>query len=430
MSPNDTSLGRRAYLRAAGAAGAGVTLAGYLGSVRGVRTQPEEIVFGQPASLTGKWDFLQPAVSQSTDLAIEEINDAGGPLGATVTLQRRDTGVDPQEARQVVQQLRNNDDAVAILGLFSSEITPLMDFLVEQQVPIVTPWPGSTALDGQGGDHGTPEDLSDDEWVWRTIIGDTVHTIGAAKKLLDEGFEQVGLMNGTSQGERSWAEAFSTAYENGRGTVVEQVEVEEGKSTYQSELNRLFGADFDAWALAVALQDAVTIIREWSNAGYGGQLLLEDGLRDQDLIDAVGQQGEGAWLAAATGEGPGYDAFLEKYEEAGDASLHPWGVAAYDAVNVTALAIQRAGEASHEAIERNLGPVSREGGTEVTTFADGRDALENGDEVNYQGAATPVDFTGFGNVFGDVAIERVTPDGFQQEDVVPTDELEPLVETY
>lgn len=429
MRTNDTKIGRRAVLKAVGGVGAlgGASALGVVGSA-GAQNGP--VTFGQPASLTGKWDYLQPAVSQSTDLAIQEINDAGGALGQQVNLQRRDTAVDPAQARQVVQQLKNNDDAMAILGLFSSEITPLFDFLKSQQVPIVTPWPGSTALDGRGGDKETPQNLGDDDWVWRTIISDTVHTIGAAKKLLDEDMGRVGILNGTSQGERSWADAFQSAYENGGGTVATRLEVEEGKSTYQSELNRLFSNDFDAWALAVALQDAVTIVREWSSAGYGTQLLLEDGLRSEDLINNAGQAASGAWLAVATGQGPGYDQFLEKYNQAGDADLHAWGVAAYDATNVAALAMERAGEASTQAIERNLGPVSREGGTTVQTFAEGKQALSNGDEINYQGAATPVNFTGFGNVFGDVGVEQVSPQGFEQIDVIPTDELRPLVDTY
>ncbi|WP_458206847.1 ABC transporter substrate-binding protein [Haladaptatus sp. NG-SE-30] len=427
MTTNDTYIGRRAFLRATG--GAGTTLA-FCGRVGARSRQGNQIAFGQPASLTGKWDFLQPAVSQSTDLAIGEINDAGGPLDQQVNLVRRDTAVEPQQARTVVQQMNNNDNVAAILGLFSSEITPLFQFLKSQQVPIVTPWPGSTALDGRGGDKGTPGNLSDDDWIWRTIIGDTVHTIGAAKKMVDEGFDRVAIMNGTSQGERSWADAFQSAYENGGGTIDQRVQVEEGKSTYQSELDRLFNGNFGAWALAVALEDAVTIVREWSSAGYGKQLLLEDGLRDQDLIDGAGQQASGAWLAAATGQGPGYDAFIQKFQQAGDADIHPWGVAAYDATNVVALAIERAGDASRDAIERNIGPVSRGGGTKVSTFAEGKEALSNDEGINYQGAATPVNFTDFGNVFGAVGVERISAQGFEQIDTIPTSELKPLVETY
>jgi ABC-type branched-subunit amino acid transport system substrate-binding protein len=392
-------------------------------------TGPDSITFGQPASLTGKWDFLQPAVSQSTDLAISEINDAGGILGAEVSVSRRDTAVNPQEARTVVNQLVNNDDVPAILGLFSSEITPLFDFLQETAVPVVTPWPGATSLDTRGGDKGT-ETLEDDGWVWRTVIGDTVGTLGAAQYVLEQDVSSMGVLNGTSQGERSWAESFMDAYEGNGGTVAKQVEVAEGKASYQSELDTLFDADFDAWALAVGLQDATTIVREWDSAGYGGELLLEDGLRDPHLIENVRSQAEGAWIAAGSSEGPNYDTFIEKFREAGDADVHTWGVAAYDAVNVTALAIERGGSADPETIQRNLGPVGREGGTTVSTFAEGKEALANGDEINYDGAATPVDFTDFGNVFGDVTVSSVTPDGFEVEDTVAADDLKGLVEDY
>lgn len=392
-------------------------------------TGPDSVTFGQPASLTGKWDFLQPAVSQSTDLAIQEINDAGGVLGAEVSVARRDTAVNPQEARTVVNQLVNNDEVPAIIGLFSSEITPLFDFLQETAVPVVTPWPGATSLDTRGGDKGT-ETLDDDGWVWRTVIGDTVGTLGAAQYVLEQDVGSMGILNGTSQGERSWAESFMDAYEGNGGTVAKQVEVAEGKASYQSELDTLFDADFDAWALAVGLQDATTIVREWDSAGYGGQLLLEDGLRDPDLIENVGSQAEGAWIAAGSSEGPNYDTFIEKFQAAGDADVHTWGVAAYDAVNVTALAIERGGSADPETIQQNLGPVAREGGTVVSNFADGKEALANGEEVNYDGAATPVDFTEFGNVFGDVTVSTVTPDGFEVEGTVNADDLKGLVEDY
>ena len=64
-----------------------------MGTATGTPTPsgPDTVLIGQPAALTGQWDFLQPAVSQSTDLAAQEINDAGGPLDADFEVQRRDT---------------------------------------------------------------------------------------------------------------------------------------------------------------------------------------------------------------------------------------------------------------------------------------------------------------------------------------------------
>lgn len=63
---------------------------------------------------------------------------------------------------------------------------------------------------------------------------------------------------------------------------------------------------------------------------------------------------QGAFAAGAATSGPVYDPFLEKFRDAGDADIHQWALAAYDAMTTALLAAQRGGEATPEAIERNL----------------------------------------------------------------------------
>ena len=172
------------------------------------------------------------------------------------------------------------------------------------------------------------------------------------------------------------------------------------------------------------------MLREWKNAGYGGQLILEDTLASQDLVKAVGSALKGAWVASPTGQGPYYDAFTKQFQQAGDAELHPWAAPAYDAVVSTALALHRAGEASPAAIEKNLGPVTREGGTKVSTFKKGKQELDNGNEINFQGAGTPVNFTEFGNVFGDVGISTMTGKKFEVTKVIKAKDLRGVVDEY
>jgi branched-chain amino acid transport system substrate-binding protein len=398
------------------------------GGTSGGGGSPDSIAFGQPAAQTGQWDFLQPGVSQATDAALRNINDAGGPLDTEVELVRRDTGVNPQEARTVVTQLIENDGASAILGLFSSEINPLWDFLQEQRTPVVTPWPGSTFLDTRGGDKGTPENLDDDEWVWRTVVGDTVHTAGNAKRTLDEGYENLGVINGNTEGERSYAEGFLSAYEAGGGSVAREVEVGLGQSSYQSALERLFQADFDAFLVSLPQESAITMLSDWADGGYGGTPVLSDTLGTQAVIEQVGSALNGAWAATPGQSGPNYDTFMQAFENAGDADLNAWSPPAWDAMHVTALAIERAGEATPEAIERNLGPVSRGEGTAVSTFAEGKEALANGEEVTFEGAATPTDFTQHGNVFGSVTINVAENGEFVEGEVIPAEEVRGFVE--
>ncbi|WP_224448376.1 ABC transporter substrate-binding protein [Haloprofundus salilacus] len=428
MAPNSTnSVDRRTFLKVTGASGLVATAGciGFGGNSSGGGS--DTIVFGQPAALTGQWDFLQPGVSQATDVALQHINDAGGPLDRELELARRDTAVNPQEARSVVTQLIENDDAAAILGLFSSEINPLFDFLQEQATPIITPWPGSSFLDTRGGDKGTPENLDDDGWIWRTVIGDTVHTGGGARRALDQDHDTIGVINGNTEGARSWADGFISAYEEGGGTVAEQVEVSLGQSNYQSALDRLFQSDFSAFAVSIPLEDAITLFSDWADGGYGRQPILSDPLAQDDLAEQVGSDLDGAWAASPGMGGPSYDTFLDAYEQGGDAEINGWTPPAWDAMQVTALAIERAGEATPEAIEQNLGPVSRDGGTEVATFAEGKEALANDEEISYQGAATPVNFTNFGNVFGPVVISVAQGGEFSEQATISAEEVRELV---
>lgn len=447
MLPNDRETSRRRFLGGAGAAGV-AGLAGCIGfgdggseestgtgepgggtndtagtTVGGSPSATDRIVFGQPAALTGSFDFLQPGVSQAADAAVSHINEAGGVLGAELEVVRRDTGVSPQEARTVMTQLVENDNAAAITGLFSSEINPLWEFIQEQETPVVTPWPGSTFLDTRGGDKGTPSDLGDDEWVWRTVVGDTVHTTGNASYAAEQGYETIGVVNGTTEGERSYVEGFVSAFENDGGSVAERVEVSLGESSYQSALERLFGADFEAFLVSMPQESAITLLSDWADGGYGGQPILSDTLAQQAVIDQVGSELEGAWAAVPGRSGPTYETFAEIYRQAGDAEINGWTPASWDSIQVTALAAQRAGDISPAAIERNLGPVSRSGGTEVSTFAEGKEALANGEEIDYQGAATPVNFTQHGNVFGSVSINTARDGEFVQTAEVPASQV-------
>ena len=437
-SDNNTHTKRRKFITVAGAAGI-TGLSGCVGfggdgdgsdggGSGGGSDTPDTITFGQPASLSGQWDFLQPGISQATDAAVAHVNEAGGPLEAELEVSRRDTAVNPQEARSVATQLVENDDAAAIIGLFSSEINPLWDFLQDLSTPVITPWPGSTFLDTRGGDKGTPDDTSDDEWVWRTVVGDTVHTSGSAAFAMEEGLDTLGVINGTTEGERSYVEGFISAYEANGGTVAERVEVELGASSYQSAFSRLFEADFDAFLVSLPEESAITALSDWSDGEYGRQPILSDTLTSQAVIDEVGSDLNGAWGATPGRSGPNYDTFEEIYSEAGDADINAWTPPAWDAVQVTALAIERAGEVTPEAIQQNLGPVSRDGGTEVSTFAEGKEALANGDEINYQGAATPVNFTQHGNVFGTVSINTAQNGEFTQTSEISAAEVRDFVE--
>lgn len=418
---------RRQYLKVVGGAGVALGTAGCISDLTG---GGGTVTFGQPAALTGKWDYLQESVTRVTRMAKEDINDAGGINGNDLEISRRDTGVNPQKARTVTKQLINQDGATALLGLYSSEIVPLWDYLQGLETPIVTPWPGTRFLDNNGGDKMTSEDLSDDEWVWRTIIHDSVHTAGAALTAADTA-DTVAVVHGSSAGETGWAEAFADA----AGVldsleIVKTLEVAEGKTTYQSEVSRLFESDFDAWALALGAKDAITLMKNWIEGGYGKPLIGEDTLAQAEVYNTLGDQLSqvDVRVAKPSSSGPVAEQVRSRFNDRWpDVDLNPWGLASYEATIVPALAAHRAGSADPKDIEKNIGPVARGPGKKVETFEAGKNALDDGDEINFQGAGSTVNFTGDGNVVGPTVVEQVTPEGAEEVDTVSEESVKEVL---
>ncbi len=433
-----TETNRRRFLQAMGAAG----IAGVAGCSGG---GGETITFGQPSLLSGDLQSIQPPVSASSDMALQKINDAGGPLGREVNIVRRDTGRDPAEGRTVFESFVEQDDAVVINGFTSTVVQPNWEFIQEQEVPVVSMYAGTGFLDSRGGDGGTPESLDDDGWFWRTTGADSQHTAGAAIHAARqiEGSEiTVGAVHAKTAGSTEWAEAFQ-----GGASVIDGVEfverapVDAGQSAYRSDLDNFFENDVDVMAVAMGVPSATTLLRNWDDGGYGGNVLLSNPLRNSNLVENVGSLADqtDGWIRVSVPAiaGPYGDTYIEElgsFVSSGDndyptdLTRNNWSASAYDSITISALAIQRAGEATHEAVQQNIGPVARPPGTEVSTFADGKEALENDEEINYVGAQTPVDFNEFGDVFNRADVLELSSDGFNEVDQVSGDRIAENIE--
>jgi ABC-type branched-subunit amino acid transport system substrate-binding protein len=430
---------RRNFVKSIGVVGT-AAIAGCSGSSdseqSGDSSGDQTITFGYGGGLTGKWDFLEDSMGPLLNMAVEEINDVGAPLGATLEMSRRDTQVQVNRARQVMQQHINQDNASFLMGYNSTVLVPLWDFIQSQDVPLVTPWMGSTYKDTRGGDQGTPEDLSDDEWVWRSIVSDSVSTAAGAIGARERGVEDFAVLNGTSAGERAWSNAYIASTKPvDQLNLVRRIEVEEGKSTYQSELSRLFQDDLDMWVLGIGLQDAQTILREWEQGGYDVPVLLENALQQEQLLEqvrsAVGVPSAEMLMYSQFPDGPQKQKVNDMYSSYTDQDMIPWNYAGWDGLMTAMLAIERAGSAEPAAIERNLGPVTRPGEdkVEVTSYEQGLEELRAGNEINYQGALSTFNYSNNGNVFSSgttytVDVENAT---FEQEEEIPESEINEIL---
>ena len=104
------------------------------------KTNDNEILIGEYASLTGSEATFGQSSHNGLVLAVEEINSTGGILGKQVKLITEDNQGKPSETQTVVQKLINRDKVVAIIGeVASSRSKAGAPICQAAKIPMITP---------------------------------------------------------------------------------------------------------------------------------------------------------------------------------------------------------------------------------------------------------------------------------------------------
>ncbi len=356
----------------------------------------EELTVGILVPLTGELGGFGAVWQQAMELAIDEINASGQlPEGWEVTAVVGDERTDPEEGLREAQKMINSDEVSVIIGPTSGPIVAMVDLAAETETPIISEAAGTINLNELGG-----------EWVYRTVSSDLSDGEAAARWFIDSGVEQLAMMVQNEESTVSPAAVLRDRYEESGGEVVADLTYNPGQPSYQAELQQILDADPEMIFLAGGQESGVTIIREARQAGYDGDILVTADMIVPEVIDAVGTdriEGVQGETAEADTELLTFQTFAAAYEAAYGEEPGLFTANAYDAVNLAVLAAVAAGGTCGADINAQLRTVASDG-TEETTFADGAQALAEGEDIDYNGASGPVDFDESGTVAGSYAI--------------------------
>jgi branched-chain amino acid transport system substrate-binding protein len=378
---------RRAYLKTTGAlAGVGLTgLSGCLGSISGGDGGGEPIQMGSILPITGSLSAYGQGMQDAVNLAKEHINDAGGPLGRTVKVAKRDSETKPSKASQKYKSLVNEQGIVGFVGAASSGVSvPLAKNIASDGVMQVSNASTTPALSEIGYD-------GDVKYFGRTAPNDGQQGIVMGRIMNESdyiGAKTAAFLYVNNAYGEGLAEKAKAAFD---GEEVGMVPYDKKSSDYTSTLDKLFEEDPDAIGFVGYPGNGKTILKQWDNGGYGGEWVLSEGLNDKGFFQELSDITDGMYLASPSPESA--DKSASAYEEGmGDKAGTLFAAHAYDGLFLQALAVHKAGEASGEAIAKNIRSVSREG-TKVYAgeFQKAKDLLDDGENINYQGASSPVD---------------------------------------
>ena len=348
-----------------------------------------ELVIGTLLPQTGSLAFLGPPEFAGVQLAINDINEAGGVLGKPVRKIDGDSGDTTTDiASQTVDRLLS-EQADTIVGAASSGVS-------------------LTVIDkitGAGVVHFSPANTSpafttydDKDLFFRTAPSDALQGRVLGDRIIEDGFLDVGIMALDDAYGNGLADALEATVSDGGGSATEKIIYNPEAATFSAEVGQLAASSPEA-IVVIGFEETKKIIPELIAQGIGPDtvpLYLVDG----NLADYSADFAPGT-LAGAKGTLPGGpDAEGDDFQSrllAVDPALtdFSYGKESYDATVMTALAAIAAESDNGEAIGGSLVDISREG-EKCTTFADCVALLEAGEDIDYDGLSGPVDFSDAG----------------------------------
>ena len=351
------------------------------------------------------------------DLAIKHINAAGGVFGVPVETVVADSSLNPDVAVEAARQLIENDGVHAIVGPSSSaNALPVAERVAGPAgIPLISPSATSPLL----------TTAADSDYFFRTALADSAQGPVLARVTRERGITNVGVIYRDDAWGQGLADAFAAAWEDEIAMVVFDPE----QTSVRAAVRQTVSKGAQALVVIAFEEAAKAIVSEALAQGLYDQFLFGDAAKSPALVRAIGGDRLGGMYGTAGASDP-KSASSAAWEEAyaaeyGTLPAYAYVKETYDATIALALAAQAAGSVDGAAIRDRLRDIGSGPGVVVTagveSIADGLQVLAEGGEVNYEGAATTLDWDENGDLRrGHIGVWRFTADErIEEVEVVP-----------
>lgn len=402
-----TLLSRIARVAAVAAVALPMSAGALLGSAGAQDAEPLRI--GTLFPFTGDLSDFGPNFWNAAELAVNQINEAGGVNGAPVELIRGDTATSPQQAVEEARRLIDIEGVDALVGpAGSGEALPVVESVAGPDgVVVISPSATSPALTV----------ANDNDFFFRTTISDAAQGVVMADLAIEQGYQSACVLYVNNAYGQGLSDAFAERFTAQGGTITAQVPHEQEQASYASELAACLEGEPDVLIGASYPESGGVYLRELVESGAAPSLILSDGLRSDVMFQELGAdvfQGVRG-TSAGSAESEAGAAFVAAFEAAyGELPPLPYLREVYDAVYVIALAAQAAGSNDSAAIRDALRDVSTGGDAimpGVEGFTAATEALAADGDIDYEGASGGVNFDEAGDVTkGTIVVWQVSGD--------------------
>jgi branched-chain amino acid transport system substrate-binding protein len=382
-----------------------------------------DLTIGDSVPLSGDLADFGPPGDKAAQLAVSEINKAIETAGVdhTVNLVTEDNcgGADQQCAVQAARKMVESDNASCIAGAWASADTiPTAESVaIPDQVLLISPASTSDEDNGLVNRTAPPDSFQ----------GPTLSTYLVEKALGGAEGNTVNIGARNDAYGTGLDDTFGAAWEAAGGTIGEDVVYDVKLPNYDTEAEQIVSGNPDGIVIIDFPETFNKVGPALVRAGFDPTKgFVTDGLISGDLAASAGADAVNGLRGTAPGV-PDDDASSQAFDKAyvaaepKDVERQTFDAQNFDAAVLCYLAAVAAGSTDGQAMADQVRDVSGPPGDQYTweQLSDAITALENGDDIDYQGASGPIDMDENGDATAGVYDIYEFKDGVPE----PTDEI-------
>jgi branched-chain amino acid transport system substrate-binding protein len=285
-------------------------------------------------------------MKNGAQLAIDEINKAGGVLGRQLELDVEDEACDAQQSVAGANKAVSNGVVVSVGGYCSGATLPEIPIFQKANIPMIVPAANSQDLVNQGAKN-----------VFMINGTGKQQSTAALAFMKKQKFGTVALVDdNTSYSKDINTETKSQIDADGSVKVVLSTSVTAGESDYSAVVRDIMGAKPALVYWTGYYQEGGLIINQLKNAGFAGKVMVADGSVDPSLAQIAGAGAEGVYatMTQTPDTLKGAEDWIANYKKAFNSDPGPYSTQSYDAVRLAAEAIKQAKSTDGAAIIKAL----------------------------------------------------------------------------
>ena len=348
-----------------------------------------QLNIGTILPVTGDLAFLGPPEVAGADMAVADINAAGGVLGQEVVLNQGDSGDTTTDTANLEVDRLLAAGADAIMGAASSAVSKT----------VIDKITGSCVI--QFSPANTSPDFTtydDNDLYFRTAPSDLLQGRVVSNLLLDDGNESVSILYRQESYGIGLAESIKDNFEGAGGTVDEFLAYAVDTESFDAEVDSIVEAGSDG-VIVVGFAESASIYTTMNERGVGPTSDVNVYGVDGN-IGVGGELDDPSILTGLRGTVPSVDLtsiadFTARLDENGAGGEYSYGAETYDSVIIVALAAAVAGSDDPSEIGAQINGVTKDG-EKCTNFADCIALVDAGTDIDYDGVGGPYEFADAG----------------------------------